>query len=350
MATYGTYAGRRSQVHCAPGHGREPPAAALDAAEGRGAPALRRDRRARRAASRSSATRRLLDDHSIAVGPFARLDANAVAARDGKTRGAISNLFGSQAAFQAETMALALSAGDWIERIEYPDPRDVPGRRRVARRVPRRASRRAARATAATRPSTTASLWALWLSAVPVRAVERAGQPAEHGGARPGGRGASSGCSAARSTTSGSRCARTPRSTTSRARCASLIEGVWLNQCLTTPAPDRPGRADRDHAAARRPASLARRYPLKLVGGGIQRRRAAAVLRPRHGHWFGSLPFSSTYQFVQPRVPDRAGERARAARGRTRRRPRAGPRSCARRRAPRSRARRSRAPCAASIV
>ena len=62
----------------------------------------------------------------MAVGPFARLDANAVAAHDGKTRGAISNLFGSQAAFQAETMALALSAADWIERIEYPAPADFP--------------------------------------------------------------------------------------------------------------------------------------------------------------------------------------------------------------------------------
>ena len=69
---------------------------------------------------------RLLDARTIAVGPFARLDANAVAARDGRTRGAINNLFGSQAAFQAETMALALSARDWIERIEYPDPADFP--------------------------------------------------------------------------------------------------------------------------------------------------------------------------------------------------------------------------------
>ena len=56
-----------------------------------------------------------LDRRSIAVGPFARLDAGAVAERDGKTRGVISHLFGSQAAFQVETMARALDAGDWIE-------------------------------------------------------------------------------------------------------------------------------------------------------------------------------------------------------------------------------------------
>ena len=67
-----------------------------------------------------------LDRRSAAVGPFARLDANAVAERDGKTRGVISHLFGSQAAFQAETMARALDAGDWIEEIEHPAPADHP--------------------------------------------------------------------------------------------------------------------------------------------------------------------------------------------------------------------------------
>jgi hypothetical protein len=48
----------------------------------------------------------------MAIGPFARLDAGDVAAHVGKTRGAISNAFGSQAAFQAETMALALGAAE----------------------------------------------------------------------------------------------------------------------------------------------------------------------------------------------------------------------------------------------
>jgi hypothetical protein len=57
---------------------------------------------------------KILDNQAIPVGPFARLDANAVAAQHGKTRGAITNLFGSQTAFQAETMALALSARDWV--------------------------------------------------------------------------------------------------------------------------------------------------------------------------------------------------------------------------------------------
>jgi hypothetical protein len=56
-----------------------------------------------------------LEGNSLVVGPFARLDANRVAAADDKTRGAITNLFGSQAAFQADTMARALSASDLIE-------------------------------------------------------------------------------------------------------------------------------------------------------------------------------------------------------------------------------------------
>ena len=48
----------------------------------------------------------------------------AVAAREGKTRGAISNLFGSQAALQAETMALALDAAQLTEATAYPAPED----------------------------------------------------------------------------------------------------------------------------------------------------------------------------------------------------------------------------------
>jgi hypothetical protein len=109
---------------------------------------------------------RLLDAGSIAVGPFARLDANAVAARDGKTRGAISNLFGSQAAFQAETMALALSAGDWITEIHFPAPADFDDAdgwfdallEAEASRGPRHGS---------VPTLDYGALWALWLSAVP---------------------------------------------------------------------------------------------------------------------------------------------------------------------------------------
>ena len=106
------------------------------------------------------------DDALIPVGPFARLDANVVAARDGKTRGAITNLFGSQAAFQAETMALALNAGDWIASIEYPDPRGFDDAEAWLDALLAVESARGPRHRS--EPSVTyAFLWALWLSAVP---------------------------------------------------------------------------------------------------------------------------------------------------------------------------------------
>ena len=107
-----------------------------------------------------------LDAGTVAIGPFARLDANTVAARDGKTRGVISNLFGSQAAFQAETMALALSATDLVEQIEYPRPEEHSSADEwvdaffagEAARGPSHGAEPAAGYSA---------LWVLWLSAVP---------------------------------------------------------------------------------------------------------------------------------------------------------------------------------------
>ena len=79
-----------------------------------------------------------LDDGAVAVGPFARLDAEDVAARDGKTRGAITNLFGSQAAFQAETMALALDPGTWVDRVPISSARRLRHSGSMVRRVPGR--------------------------------------------------------------------------------------------------------------------------------------------------------------------------------------------------------------------
>ena len=172
-----------------------------------------------------------LDERAIAVGPFARLDANAVAARDGKTRGAITNLFGSQAAFQAETMALALSAGDWIERAELPDPAAYDAAEDWVDALFAGESERGPRHDAEPVASY-GFLWALWLSAMPYglwservsgpsmdehaqfvrkleaafeRALERFGVTLRDG-----------------TTVNDLACA-----------SASLVEGVWLNQCLT---------------------------------------------------------------------------------------------------------------------
>ena len=107
-----------------------------------------------------------LDRRSTAVGPFARLDASDVAERDGKTRGVISHLFGSQAAFQAETMARALDAGDWIEQLEFPAPADHPDAGAWVEALFAAESARGPQRGA--RPKVDyAALWALWLSAVP---------------------------------------------------------------------------------------------------------------------------------------------------------------------------------------
>jgi hypothetical protein len=179
-----------------------------------------------------------LDAQALAVGPFARLDANAVAARDGKTRGAITNLFGSQAAFQAETMALALSAGDWIARLEHPDPTEHPNAdawldallAAESARGPRHGSEPAV---------TYASLWTLWLSAVPYGVwSERVSGPSmdEHvqwlGGL----------AVAIREALEHFGLALRDDVTLDDVACglASLIEGVWLNQCLTERHPTEP--------------------------------------------------------------------------------------------------------------
>jgi hypothetical protein len=177
----------------------------------------------------------LLDDDAIAVGPFARLDAGQVAARDGKTRGAITNLFGSQAAFQAETMALALSAGDWIAELRYPAPADFADAEAWLDALLAGESDRGPLAGAV--PSVTyGTLWALWLSAVPyglwservrrpsmgehVQWVERLGREIQaaldHFGL------------ALREDTTTADLA---------GALASMIEGVWLNQCLTARHP-----------------------------------------------------------------------------------------------------------------
>ena len=64
------------------------------------------------------------DERRVAVGPFARLNAEQVAARaDGKSRGAITNLFKSQRQFQLEAMALALEDPAGIDEVGPPDPR-----------------------------------------------------------------------------------------------------------------------------------------------------------------------------------------------------------------------------------
>jgi len=205
----------------------------------------------------------LLGDKPIAVGPFARLDAEDVAAHDGKTRGAITNLFGSQAAFQAETMALALDASEWVARIKFPVPADFEDANAWFDALLAGESARGP-AHGAKPVVNDGFLWALWLGALPygiwseevakpsmaeyVQTVGRLEEAItialEHFGL------------AMREDTSVNDLA---------CAVASLIEGVWLNQCLTKRHP-----CDRSEPVS----TLLRRGGLMLWRGAAVKRRA----------------------------------------------------------------------------
>jgi len=205
-----------------------------------------------------------LDTQAIVVGPFARLDANAVAAAEGKTRGVISNLFGSQAAFQAATMALTLGAEDEVEAFDYPDP---TGYASAAAWVDAFFEGEAARGPlhGGEPAATYGHLWALWLTAVPyglwsehVRAVSMA----EH--AR---------WTARLAEALGGAIAHydlelddATLDDLALAACA-LIEGAWLNQCLTTEHPNDPGE----------PIAALLRRGGRLLWRGATRERGASV-------------------------------------------------------------------------
>jgi hypothetical protein len=118
-----------------------------------------------------------LDRDQLAIGPFARLDAGSLAASEGKTRGAVSNLFGSQAALQRETMARVLEATDLVEAADYPQPEEHASADAwvdafFAAEAARGPDHRG-------RPALDyASLWTLWLAAVPYgRWSERVARP-----------------------------------------------------------------------------------------------------------------------------------------------------------------------------
>ena len=94
------------------------------------------------------------DERRVAVGPFAKLNAEQVAAAaDGKSRGAITNLFKSQRQFQLQAMALVLEDPE-VDVLVLPDPRSSMTRSRGSRRW-RLPSRAGDRSTAWSRPSAT---------------------------------------------------------------------------------------------------------------------------------------------------------------------------------------------------
>ncbi len=179
-----------------------------------------------------------LDKRAIAVGPFSRIDAGEVAARDGKTRGAITNLFGSQAAYQVAVMDLALDAGSWADAAQYPAPADFAT---ADAWVDAFFESQAARGPqhGATPEMNYASLWALWLGTVPYglwsdRVATTSMDEYDRWAAR-----LEAVFAEALAHFGLSLCDDITLSDLASAT-VSLTEGVWLNQCLSTTHPRRP--------------------------------------------------------------------------------------------------------------
>ncbi len=137
-------------------------------------------------------------------------------------------------------MVRALGAGDWIERLSFPEPADHPTADAWLDALLTAESARGPQH--AGEPSATyASLWALWLSAVPYGMwSERIAEPSMREHAQWVGRleavlqGAVDhfGLTWHRDATANDlACA-----------LASLVEGVWLNQCLTDRHPSDPSQ------------------------------------------------------------------------------------------------------------
>ncbi len=106
------------------------------------------------------------DERRVAVGPFARLSAEEVAASaDGKSRGAITNLFRSQRQFQLDAMALVLDDPS-VDATVPPDPREFGDSREWIEAVASAESRRGP--SHEMEPAEGyATSWVLWLSQVP---------------------------------------------------------------------------------------------------------------------------------------------------------------------------------------
>jgi hypothetical protein len=179
-----------------------------------------------------------LESDAMAIGPFARLDAGAVAARDSKTRGAITNLFGSQAIYQAQTMSMALDAAEISELADWPSPRAFAEPEAwVAAFFTSQAARGPAHGA---EPAISySSLWTLWLGVVPYGLwSERIAAPSmdEYG------RRVAQIEAVFAEALDHFGLALRDDSTIADLACgaASLIEGSWLNQCLTGTHPRDP--------------------------------------------------------------------------------------------------------------
>jgi hypothetical protein len=185
------------------------------------------------------------DGRSVAVGPFAKLSAEEVAdSTDGKSRGAITNLFKSQRQFQLSAMALVLDDPE----VDVAMPPDPAGFETADAWLDALATEEADRGPHhGMEPVPGYGLiWALWLSQVPygvwsqriaapsMREIAHSADRLEVHAILP-------------ALERFSLRIRSPWTALDLATAmASLVEGVWLNQALTNAHPTRQDRSDVD--------------------------------------------------------------------------------------------------------
>ena len=183
------------------------------------------------------------DDKRMAVGPFARLSAERVASLDeGRSRGAITNVFKSQREFQLEAMSLSLEDPAVLDDRGSPDPRGFEDAGVWTEALAEFESGRGP-LHESEKIEGYAAGWVLWLGQVPyglwsqyiaepsMKEFRDSTARLERDAIRP-------------ALTHFELEMRPPWTTVDLAGAMrSTIEGVWLNQCLTRDHPTRPGTA-----------------------------------------------------------------------------------------------------------
>ncbi len=205
------------------------------------------------------------DSQSVAVGPFAKLSAEEVAASaDGKSRGAITNLFKSQRQFQLQAMALVLEDPE----VDVAAPPDPAGFAHASAWIDALAIEESDRGPHHGMEPTPGYglVWALWLSQVPYGVwSRRIAAPSMREFRHSADRLANLGIVPALERFSLE--VRPPWDVLDVATAiASAIEGVWLNQALTGEHPTR------QHT----PAVDAMRNALRMVWDGATRPSAGS--------------------------------------------------------------------------
>jgi hypothetical protein len=179
------------------------------------------------------------DEDRVAVGPFLRLSADQVADADGKSRGAITNLFKSQRQFQLQAMAHVLEDPS-VDESELPAPGAFRDPGEWIEAVATAESERGP--IHGMEPAVGYGLnWVLWLSQVPygvwsqriadpsMREFRYSAERLEARVVRPG-------------LAHFELEVRPPWTTLDLgAAMDSLIEGLWLNQCLSRDHPTAKG-------------------------------------------------------------------------------------------------------------